>query len=366
MQTLDEHVPAAVYEGDVSSSDDDEEEQAQKKKKGKAGRHSSTIRLGVLRHMSVSSDQQYLCVCDEFNHAWVYNLDSMRLHATLPVFATPVLCMEFNPAAAHANELAVLCARNALYIYDVEGQKLTDYSKQNLAALVGGASASASMASAVQVSGGNLLSPASHLLSREQFTHLSFDRSTLSNSNSLLLHSLNLMCHINLDRPRPAAGPMQLLTGAQAQAAQSSSHLNRRDRKRKADDEHTDASAAAAAAASLPADPRQVNFRVVTRFKPLLFCGFIDESDGLTAYKPAANVLAGANSADAKKKRKKEAADDVSNGAEETAATNGDFGVDPNADRPVVVGSSMLVIESPWVNILQQLPQPMARHRYGT
>jgi hypothetical protein len=116
VQVLEEHVPAAVYEGDLSSEDEDEsmDQSATAKKKGAA-------QLGLLRTIAVSHDQQYLAIGDELNHIWVYNLDTMRFHATLPTFAQTHLTFEFHPH--NSSLLAVLCARNTLYL-DVPGRRL--------------------------------------------------------------------------------------------------------------------------------------------------------------------------------------------------------------------------------------------------
>ena len=350
VQTLTDHVPEAQYEGDLSSEDEDEAEEDEdeemrdvpstKKNKSKKG----AAQLGLLRTISVSHDQQYLAIGDEFNHIWLYNLDSMRLHATLPSFAQTHMTMEFHPH--NSSLLAVLCAKNTLYLYDVEKQQLTDYTKTNLMSLVSGSSAT------------------SLALARDQFTHLSFDRSALTNSNSLILQSINHLLHINLDKPRTKEG---ITTGVPASASTGGA-LNRRDRKRKLADEAAGVDHAASAASDLPLDPLQVNFRLISRFRPMLFGGFVDEagssSEELAKQNRAALKLAAAaakSSEKGEKKRKKAQEEDASSQQEEQ---NGD--IDPTAERPVLVGSSLLVIEAPWLNILQQLPQPMARHRYGT
>jgi hypothetical protein len=156
--------------------------------------------------------------------------------------------------------------------------------------------------------------------------------------------------HINLDKPRGKDGVVLASVGGA-----SSGPLNRRDRKRKAEEgvHH------APPEVEQEADPLQVNFRLINRFRPMLYGGFIDESDGSGAAKNEQQLEAAAAG---EKKRKKSAEEDASSNPTEEAEPH----VDPNAERPVLVGSSLLVIEAPWLNILQQLPQPMARHRYGT
>ena len=61
VQTLDEHVPQAVYEGDLSSEDEDDDEAMDggSKRKRKAASQRKQ-KLGVLRCIAVSHDQQYL------------------------------------------------------------------------------------------------------------------------------------------------------------------------------------------------------------------------------------------------------------------------------------------------------------------
>jgi hypothetical protein len=320
--------------------------------------------LGVLRNLVVSSDQQYLAVSDELAHVWVYDLDSLRLVCTLPAFASPVLDLSFHPT--QGSVLAILCARNVLHLYDVEAQGFTPYSKANLGPLALPTAATGGAHAHIALPGGNLLAPAGQLLAREQFTHLSFDRASANPAGALLLHSLNLVMHINLGQPRPPQGPTQLLTGAAAQAAVQSTQLNRRDRKRKAEaaaaaasaglDDASGGLAFGAPSAAVAENPRQVNFRVITRFRPLLHAAFLGDKPA-PAKVPAA---APAASEGGRKKRKKDAAEDASSAADESATTATD------GESAVHIGSSMLVIEAPWVNILQQLPQPLARHRYGT
>jgi len=404
VQTLDAHVPPPVYEGDLSSGDEDDEQEEDEAMDGAVGGGAGSSKkrrlaassrgksraqqLGVLRNLVVSSDQQYLAVSDELNHVWVYDLDALRLVASLPSFATPVLDLAFHPG--QSTVLAILCARNVLHLYDVEQQGFTPYSKANLGALALPTSVTGGAHAHVSLPGGNVLAPAGQLLAREQFTHLSFDRASASPAGSLLLHSLNLVMHINLALPRPPQGPTQLLTGAAAQSALQNTHLNRRDRKRKAEaaaaasagEDGADASLpfGGAAASAVPVDPRQVNFRVLTRFRPLLHASFVADKPALAAataaaaatnatvtVTPAAAAALAATpvsaSGEGRKKRKKDSSEDAASAQPDAESATGG---NKSGERPVHVGSSLLVIEAPWVNILQQLPQPLARHRYGT
>jgi len=196
--------------------------------------------------------------------------------------------------------------------------------------------------------------------------------------------------HINLALPRPPQGPTQLLTGAAAQSALQNTHLNRRDRKRKAEaaaaasagEDGADASLpfSGAAVSAVPVDPRQVNFRVLTRFRPLLHASFVADKPALAAataaaaatnatvtVTPAAAAALAATpvsaSGEGRKKRKKDSSEDAASAQPDAESATGG---NKSGERPVHVGSSLLVIEAPWVNILQQLPQPLARHRYGT
>lgn len=350
VQSLEAHLPQAVYEGDLSSESEGDEadhemdtaDEVKSSVKGKKAKKASA-QVGLLRTLAVSHDQQYLAVADDLNHIWLYNLDAMSLHATLPTFAQAHLCMEFHPT--NSSLLAVLCGKNTLYLYDAEKQQLTDYSKANLGGL-------SSTTMQTQMA-----------LARDQFTRLTFDRSSLTNSNSLMLQSINHLCHVNLDKPKPKDGIV--LPGAIKEAAA----LNRRERKRKAEEAAAGLSSASApgvgvigsSESDVPLDPLQVNFRLINRFRPMLYGGFVDESGDNSEAAQKANK-AQLKALGGEKKRKKGADQQASNPTEEP--TTGDS--EPNSERPIVVGSSLLVLEAPWLNILQQLPQPMARHRYGT
>ena len=97
-----------------------------------------------------------------------------------------------------------------------------------------------------------------------------------------------------------------------------------------ADEESKSASAAAAAAASSAGaiDPdaqrERQNFRMITQFRPMLYASFLDT--------------------------------DNKNNNVQTEAT----------EQFTQISDALLVVEAPWLSILASLPQPLARHRYGT
>jgi len=373
VQTLDEHVPEAVYEGDLSSSDEEDEGEEQPTSTDFARSNRRTkSKVGMLRLLSISADQQYLAVADDFNHLWIYDLDSLRLHATLPTLAQTHLSIAFNPHSSSHQKLAVLCTRNHVYLFDVEARKLTEYSKRYL----GGCLVPPGTNTAL----GKKNVTGASLLMRDQLTHVSFDPTP--GVQAMLLHGLNTMLHINLDKAISPDGPSTSYQARMEQHASSSSSsapaaaaggsastlLSRRDRKRKSEESSVDllhgprgSGQDLSGDEASSRDPLQVNFRVLTRFKPLIFAGYADESGGrLIPAQPVATT----SKTEGKKKRKSAAAAAIDTAAGAGAAgeqTSGSEG-----ERPIRVGSSMIVIEAPWLNILQQLPQPMARHRYGT
>jgi hypothetical protein len=226
VQTLSEHVPVAEYTGDLSSDEEGEEAGKPASKGGKARK-----KLGLLRLLAPSSDGQFLAVADDLNQIWVYSLDSGKIIANLPIFAHPVLSLVFSPS--QPSVVAVLTTRNHLYLYDVISKKMTDYSKTHLAHI---AAASAG-GSASAVAAGTATTAAWNTLARDQFTGISFDRSRLTNSNSLVLQGVNSMLFVNLDAKFPSGGISAPVAGAQpGTQAEGHGHSLRRDRKRKAEE----------------------------------------------------------------------------------------------------------------------------------
>ncbi|CAM0136702.1 U3 small nucleolar RNA-associated protein [Umbelopsis sp. WA50703] len=85
--------------------------------------------IGTVTSMTVSADGQWLVTADHLNRIFVFNMDSLKPHAKLPISKTPYTAISFNPY--RPNHLLVALASNEFYIYDVEQKRHTEWSQKN-------------------------------------------------------------------------------------------------------------------------------------------------------------------------------------------------------------------------------------------
>lgn len=76
--------------------------------------------------MAVSSDAQWVAVGDSNNNIVVYNLDTLKFHSALPVFDSRHTALAFQPGEG---VLAVGLVGNTFLLYDIEKNGLTQWSK---------------------------------------------------------------------------------------------------------------------------------------------------------------------------------------------------------------------------------------------
>lgn len=72
----------------------------------------------TVTRMATSPDGQWLATTDTQGHTFVYNLDSVTYHATLPSFAFAIQALGFD--TTNPNILTIGLANNTLEVYDVE------------------------------------------------------------------------------------------------------------------------------------------------------------------------------------------------------------------------------------------------------
>ncbi|KAG0338153.1 U3 small nucleolar RNA-associated protein [Podila humilis] len=77
--------------------------------------------------MTVSPDGLWLATGDLLNRIFIFNLDTLQLHATLPKFDAPLNALHFSP---HLPILVVPTSSNVFYVFDVETRRLTNWSKE--------------------------------------------------------------------------------------------------------------------------------------------------------------------------------------------------------------------------------------------
>ncbi|GJJ77656.1 U3 small nucleolar RNA-associated protein 4 [Entomortierella parvispora] len=86
------------------------------------GGHAETI-----VSMTVSADGLWLATGDLKNGIFVFNLDTLQLHATLPKFDSPLTGLHFHP---YSPTLVIPTANNVFYLFNVETRRLTDWSRE--------------------------------------------------------------------------------------------------------------------------------------------------------------------------------------------------------------------------------------------
>ncbi|KAI8141877.1 quinon protein alcohol dehydrogenase-like superfamily [Fennellomyces sp. T-0311] len=91
------------------------------------GRQTKNAQVATVVSIAASSDAQWLATGDDANRIHVFNLDSLKHHIELPHSFHPHTALSFNDF--RPNELFVGLASNEFHIYNVEQNRLTDWSK---------------------------------------------------------------------------------------------------------------------------------------------------------------------------------------------------------------------------------------------
>jgi len=88
--------------------------------------------------LKVSSDGAWLAVSGTGNHVLVYSLDSMSLHWKLPTCSSRITSLAFPPSSTLTNRrvgddstLVLSSVDNKIHVYDVEAKRLADWSREN-------------------------------------------------------------------------------------------------------------------------------------------------------------------------------------------------------------------------------------------
>ncbi|KAG0325217.1 U3 small nucleolar RNA-associated protein [Dissophora globulifera] len=123
--------------------------------------------------MAVSADGQWLATGDLKNRIFVFNLDTLQHHATLPVFDAPLTSLQFHP---YSPTLVIPTASNVFYLFNVENRRLTDWSRE-------------------YSSDKNF--PTKFLGLKDKILGIAFNP---ARRNTLLVWGANYICHVDLDQ----------------------------------------------------------------------------------------------------------------------------------------------------------------------
>ncbi|PIL29590.1 hypothetical protein GSI_08226 [Ganoderma sinense ZZ0214-1] len=113
MGSDNEETPAADDADSFGEDSDDAEE--------------STLVHTTVTRIAVSSDGQWLATSDDLRRTYVFNLDTIQHHGTLPTFPQPVHALSFDPSAP--STLVLGFADNRLEIYDVEARQFPRWAR---------------------------------------------------------------------------------------------------------------------------------------------------------------------------------------------------------------------------------------------
>ncbi|KAL6065936.1 U3 small nucleolar RNA-associated protein [Balamuthia mandrillaris] len=227
---------------------------------------SGVFKTAPICTLAVSLDGQWLASGDLNNHIYVYNLDTLQCHTMLPIFESQHTTFAFHQ---RGSTLVVVCASNQFYLYDVEEKRLSDWSREY----------------------GNKL-PAQFMALRDKLIGIAFNPSRPS---TMCLYSTAFFVHIDLELPLPNEEDLTLrstLAVARRQEEQSRTGGKPPKAKKKKAKEQSE-------------NVGSQNFKLVSKFKPLLFLDFLQ-------------------------------------------------------------GDTMLLVERPWLSIISHFPDPLHRNRYGT
>jgi U3 small nucleolar RNA-associated protein 4 len=130
-------------------------------------------RSATIQTMAISHDGQWLASGDHLNRIFIYHLDSLQLHAILPVRETHHVYLTFEP---HHNHLIVVYANQFFILYDVDQRILTPFSR-------------------TYTSESDF--PHMYLNRREKIRGIAFD---LTKPDTALLYGLNFMCLVDFTK----------------------------------------------------------------------------------------------------------------------------------------------------------------------
>nr|KAJ3415656.1 U3 small nucleolar RNA-associated protein 4 [Polyrhizophydium stewartii] len=284
--------------------------------------------------LAVSHDGKWLASGDVLNRIHVFNLETHKLQATLPVFHSLHTSLSFHPTQP---TLIVTCTSNEFYLYDVEAARLSDWSRANSHRL-----------------------PTRFLERRETIMGACIDP---AKPTRLVLWGASFMCTVDLAHTlQPAASAASAPTGAEKRSRSDSAptQIKKRGSAMSLDASSASATTPAAqegddsddaAAADETFEQRTTQAR---RTKSR-------SGRSQRVFRPRqALVLDSATSGDRKHHR---------NTAPPPALADFGFRMDHRFQAIMFIGfagSDMIVVERPVLHVLAALPQAFYKHKYGT
>ena len=205
---------------------------------------------------AVSHDCQWLVTADEMKRVYIYNLDSLQYHCTLPMFPHAIQALSFHPS--NYGTLVIGLANNAIHVFDVESRAFPDWSIPLC---------------------NNLPKRFTHL--HDPILGLTFNPTpSKDGSRKALFWGFTWMCSVKLDSPVGWGG---------------FSKKRKRERKTTTNGMSTPrknvGKAQSGSAEDQNGQTHPKNFAVLTQYRPLLFVDFLDCGEMVVLERPLVDVM---------------------------------------------------------------------------
>ncbi|TDL28747.1 WD40 repeat-like protein [Rickenella mellea] len=205
-----------------------------------------TQRTAVISRMAFSNDGQWLATTDSNCRTQVFNMDAVQHHCIIPSMPQPVQAMSFDPSSP--GTLILGLANNKIEIFDVETRRFPEWSRQLCTSV-----------------------PQRFTHLHDPITGVTFDPT--GGQKYALFWGATWLCKVVLDAPVGWGG-----------------FSKKRRRESKAPPQAPPPQPAEAGV--MGTDMEESNFKVVTRYRPLLFADFLGPGELLVVERPILDILA--------------------------------------------------------------------------
>lgn len=300
------------HQGDEQDDEEEDDDQDEEKEQGSAARvkrGGGAQKRGVMQFVSVSCDGQYVTAGDEYNNINSFRLPSLTFHHTFPLLPSPLTTVTSHPSSP--TTVLLTTASNHLYLYSLHSLTFTAWSKRLHQSY-----------------------PTTILERKERIVSLTIETGGTEDTGRLLLVSEGWLCVVEVGSD-----------------VSSVSGVLRKDRRRQPHQ------------LSVQQQQQQAgndNFRLITRYRPLLYGGFIPRQVKADAASTAVVEMVEVEGGESKKGKKRKVKGQKEAASVEVVASSEAESSDVNAPQ------DLLVVECPWLRVLQSLPEPMERKKYGT
>ena len=310
------------HQGEEDEDDDDQDDDDAVSGGVVRVKRTGVQKRGAIQFVAVSCDGQYVTAADEHNNINAFRLPSLTFHHTHPLLPSPLTTLTPHPSSP--STLLLTTASNHLHVYCLRSLGFTAWSRRLQAAY-----------------------PAALLERKERVVAVSVEEGGGEDSGRVLMASESWLCVVEL------GNDVSVHSG-----------VLRKDRRKQ--QQQLSRRGGASALIPLPTAPQPAgndNFRLITRYKPLLYGGFMPRPHKTAAVGAAAGTSTEGEAAEggARKGKKRKVK------GKEVAVAVVEAGKGGQGEGEVRGGpQDLLVVECPWLRVLQSLPEPMERKKYGT